>query len=178
MAELSAEQLDHYDTHGWIAPIDVMTASEARSLANAFLDAEAAYPSELNAEHRNNAHLAFPFFNDVVTNARIVDAVEQLIGPDIALGSTVLFVKEPDSAGYVSWHQDSFYMGLEPANFVTAWLALTPSTIESGCVSVLPGTHHHLLAHNDTFGDDNIFCLLYTSPSPRDATLSRMPSSA
>ena len=30
----------------------------------------------------------------------------------------------------------------------------------------------------DKGSDVIIFCLLYTSPSPRDATLSRMPSSA
>ena len=153
---LTAQQIEHYDAHGWIAPVEVMTPGEAAALNKAFAQAERTYPEHLHAENRNNAHLAFPFFHDVVTDSRIVDAVEQLIGPDICLWSTVLFVKPPSSSGFVSWHQDAFYMGLEPANFVTAWLALTPSTVASGCVSVVPGTHRSLMSHTDTFGEDNI----------------------
>ena len=76
---------------------------------------------------------------------------------DISLSGTVLFVKEPGTPAFVSWHQDATYMGLEPDNFVTAWLALTPSTEESGCVAVVPGTHRRgRQDHEDTFDDDNI----------------------
>ena len=56
----------------------------------------------------------------------------------------------------MSWHQDAYYMGLEPDRFVTAWLALSPSTLESGCVSVIPASHRTPSLHVDRYGDDNI----------------------
>ena len=153
---LTLEQVTHYETHGWVAPVEVMTEAEATSLLSQLERAEANFPDALNAENRNNAHLEFPFLAKVACHPAIVEAARDLVGPDLTLWSTVLFIKEPDSSAFVSWHQDAFYMGLEPSNFVTAWLAFTPSTIESGCVSVIPGTHGDRADHVDTFGQDNI----------------------
>lgn len=153
---LSETQVAHYETHGWLAPIEVMTSQQAAAVLNDLERAERQYPDDLHAQHRNNAHLAFPFLADVATNDRIVSCVQSLLGPDLSLWSTVLFIKEPGSSSYVSWHQDAYYMGLEPDRFVTAWLALTPSTLESGCVSVIPGSHRARADHTDTFGPDNI----------------------
>ena len=156
VAGLTDAQVAHYRQHGWVAPVDVMGEDEAAELLRLLEKAESGFPMELNAEHRNNAHLAFPFLADLALDARIVDHAESLIGPDISLSSTVLFIKEPGSSSFVSWHQDAFYLGLAPDNFVTAWIALTPSARESGCVSVIPGSHESRIEHNDTFGEDNI----------------------
>ena len=153
---LTSSQIEHYRHHGWVAPVDVMPEDEAAALLAAFEAAEAAHPGDLHAEHRNNAHLVLKFLADVVIDPRIVESVAALVGSDLALWSTVLFVKEPASSAFVSWHQDAHYMGLEPEDFVTAWLALTPSTRQSGCVSVIPGSHRRRFAHTDRFGDDNI----------------------
>ncbi|MDG1410575.1 MAG: phytanoyl-CoA dioxygenase family protein [Acidimicrobiales bacterium] len=156
MAGLTHAQVAHYRQHGWVAPVDVMGENEAGELFRLLEKAEASFPMELNAEHRNNAHLVFPFLAELALDPRIVDPAESLIGPDISLSSSVLFIKEPDSSSFVSWHQDAFYLGLEPDNFVTAWIALTPSDRQSGCVSVIPGSHEGRAEHNDTFGADNI----------------------
>lgn len=153
---LTASQIAHYRSDGWIAPVDVMSETEAGALATELAAAEADFPDDFEGTGRNNAHLAFPFLAAVTTHPVIVAAAQQLVGSDLTLSSTVLFIKEPDSDAYVSWHQDAYYMALEPDNFVTAWLALTPSTLESGCVSVLPGTHRTRSTHTDTFGEDNI----------------------
>jgi len=154
---LNAEQIDQYHTMGWVSPIDVFSADEAAALLAKFEDAEARHPGQLAAENRNNAHVSFPFLADIATDPRVVGPAISLVGDDVALWSSVLFVKEPDSAAFVSWHQDATYMALEPPNFVTAWIALSPSTIESGCVSVIPGTHlSGRRRHEDTFGVDNI----------------------
>ncbi len=153
---LTPTQIAHYRNEGWVCPIDVLTAEEAAETLAALEEAEQRFPEALHAEHRNNAHLAFPFLADLALDDRVVDAVESLIGPDIVLGSTVLFIKEPSTDAFVSWHQDAFYMGLEPANFVTAWIALTPSNPDTGCVTVLPRTHTARQHHDDTFGEDNI----------------------
>ena len=75
----------------------------------------------------------------------------------MAFWSSVLFIKEPHSGAFVSWHQDATYMILNSDNHVTAWIALIPSTEESGCVAVIPGTHRQgIVNHEDTFGEDNI----------------------
>ncbi|MEM7093624.1 MAG: phytanoyl-CoA dioxygenase family protein [Actinomycetota bacterium] len=153
---LNDEQITAYRDDGWIAPIDVLTEAEAAELLAELEAAEHRHPADLHAENRNNAHLVLPFLGDLAADARVVDRVAQLVGDDISLWSSVIFAKDPESAGFVSWHQDAFYMALEPANFVTAWIALTPSTRESGCVSVIPGSHRRIIEHEDTFGEDNI----------------------
>ena len=81
---LNDEQLAHYREHGWVAPVDVMSEAEAGELLSALERAEADHPGDLHREHRNNAHLAFPFLADVVTDPRIVDCAEAIVGPDIA----------------------------------------------------------------------------------------------
>lgn len=154
---LSIKQITQYREQGWIAPINIMSEAEALSLAETLGTAEAKHPDHLHAENRNNAHLAFPFLADLICHERIIAAVADLIGDNIGLTSTVLFIKEPHSDAFVSWHQDATYMGLNSDNFVTAWLALTPSTVESGCVAVISETHREgIVKHGDTFGVDNI----------------------
>lgn len=157
METLSSEQLGQFDADGWIAPIDVLTVGEAAELLAMLEAAEADHPEALGPENRNNAHLAFGFLTDLALHPRIVDAAAAVVGPDITLWSSVLFIKEPMSGSFVSWHQDATYMGVGPGNFVTAWVALSPSTVESGCVSVIPGSHRSGAApHADTFAEDNI----------------------
>ena len=154
---LRDDQLAHYREHGWVAPIDIMSVDEATELRVTLEAAEAAYPDHLHAENRNNAHHVFPFLAEIALDQRIVDVAEIIVGPNIALWSTVLFAKAPQSGSFVSWHQDARYMGVTGENHVTAWLALTSSTIENGCVSVLPGSHRNgAVEHEDTYGQDNI----------------------
>ena len=155
---IDADQLAHYRKHGYVVPIDVMSVDEAAVLLERLEEAERAFPEALHAENRNNAHLAFPFLAELARDPRIVDVAEAIVGPDISLWSTVLFVKEPNSGAFVSWHQDGQYMRVNDSdNHVTAWLAFTSSTLENGCVSVIPRSHlERGLAHEDTYGTDNI----------------------
>lgn len=154
---LDTQQIAGYRSDGYIAPLEVLSTDEAAEVLRQLEDAEARFPEQLHAENRNNTHLILPFLADLAMHDRIVAMVSRLIGSDIALTSTVLFIKEPGTQAFVSWHQDATYMGLEPDNFVTAWLALTPSNERSGCVAVVPGTHRRGQAeHRDTFEEDNI----------------------
>jgi len=154
---LTAAQVQQYDDEGWIAPIDLLSPTETAAIRAALEAAEREHPHHLHAEHRNNAHLILPFLADLGLHETIIECVRPLVGDDIALAASVLFIKEPASGSFVSWHQDAKYMALAPANFVTAWVALTPSTPDNGCVAVIPGTHHGgARHHDDTFGEDNI----------------------
>ena len=154
---LTQRQVDQYHEQGFISPIDVMSEDEALGYRMKLESIERDYPAEINPENRNNAHLSFSFLDRLVRNPIIVDAVEDLIGPNISLWGSVLFIKEPQSAGFVSWHQDATYMGIKPHTFVTPWLALTPSNRENGCMSMIPASHKtHIRPHDDTFENDNI----------------------
>lgn len=124
---LTPDEVDLYHRQGWLAPIDILSALEASTALDMLEQAERDHPELLNSSKRNNSHLCFPFLADLALDERIVDVVSSIVGDDISLHNTVLFIKEPDSSAYVSWHQDGTYMGLAPHTFVTAWLALTES---------------------------------------------------
>ena len=154
---LSKQQVDLYHEQGYISPIDVMSEDEAQVYKERFEQAERDYPNQINPENRNNPHLTFACLDELAHHPVILDVVEDLIGPDISLWGTVLFIKEPQSAGFVSWHQDATYMGIKPHEYVTPWLALTPSNRQSGCMSMIPGSHAgQIRDHEETFADDNI----------------------
>ena len=88
---------------------------------------------------------------------RIVDAIEDLYGPNLLCWNTNFFIKEARTPAFVSWHQDSTYWGLSSSDVVSAWVALTESNEANGAMAVVPGTH--LIdqePHRDTFDDNNL----------------------
>ena len=154
---LTKQQIDSFHEQGFISPIDVISEDEARSYALRLEEAEQQFPEALNAENRNNVHLGFKLFDELAFHPIVHDAVEDLIGADFSLWGSVLFAKEPKSSHFVSWHQDGTYMGLWPHEFVSPWIALTESNLESGCMSMIPGSHRDgIQSHRDTFAEDNI----------------------
>ena len=101
---------------------------------------------------RHKPHLLFTWLNELIRHPRILDAVEDIIGPDILCWGTSFFIKEARNPGYVSWHQDSTYWGLEPPDIVTAWVAFTDSTAANGAMRVIPASHKlDQVPHRDTF---------------------------
>ena len=155
--KLTAEQIAAYERDGFLSPVDIMSEADAARLRRAFEVAEAQWPQAFAGAARNNAHLNFTFLDEIVHHPVLLDAVEDLIGADLLVYGTVLFLKEPHDPGFVSWHQDARYMGLEPHDGVTAWFALSRSDAESGCMRMIPGSHRDdLRDHNDTFGAENL----------------------
>ena len=154
---LTKEQIEQYHDEGFISPIRVISENEALSIKNQLEQVEADFPDEINAESRNNLHLSFKFLDMLAHNTIIIDAMEDLIGPDIALWASVMFIKEPSSKQYVSWHQDATYMGLDSIDFPTPWIALSPSNRDTGCMTMISGSHHsEIQIHKDTFAENNI----------------------
>ncbi|OED34877.1 phytanoyl-CoA dioxygenase [Chromatiales bacterium (ex Bugula neritina AB1)] len=154
---LTAQQIEQFHEEGFISPIDVMSEDEATGYLHRFELAETEYPDHLNARNRNNPHLGFTCFDELAHHPVILDAVEDLLGSSFSLWGSVLFAKEPQTQHFVSWHQDATYMGLQPQNFLTPWIALTPSNLKNGCMTMLPGTHRNgVLKHDETFAEDNI----------------------
>ena len=154
---LTKEQIEQYHDEGFISPVRVISENEALSIKNQLEQVEADFPGEINAQSRNNLHLSFAFLDALAHNTIIVDAMEDLIGPDIALWASVMFIKEPSSKQYVSWHQDATYMGLDSIDFPTPWIALSPSNRDTGCMTMISGSHHsEIQIHKDTFAENNI----------------------
>ena len=154
---LSEAQIKAYHEQGFISAIDVMSENEALSYAQRLQAAETHYPTDLSGVNRNNGHLCFTFLDELAYHPRVLDTVEDLLGPHFSLWGSVLFIKEPKSSHFVSWHQDATYMGITPRHFVTPWIALTHSDRHTGCMSMIPGSHHKdIQPHQDTYGADNI----------------------
>jgi ectoine hydroxylase-related dioxygenase (phytanoyl-CoA dioxygenase family) len=98
-----------------------------------------------------------PSFARLIRQPRLIEAVSQIIGPDLLVWSCGFFIKEPSAKSYVSWHQDLNYWGLDGEQEVTAWLALTPATVENGCMRFVPGSHEKkVVPHVDSFAQDNL----------------------
>jgi len=154
---LTAQQVQQYHENGFVSPIRVMSEDEACSIKEKLEEAEKKFPHDLNLENRNNLHLTFSFLDELAHNCVIVDAVEDLIGPDISLWASVMFSKDPFSDHFVSWHQDATYMGMNSCEFLTPWIALTQSNLEMGCMTMIPGSHkQNIRKHEDTFFENNI----------------------
>ena len=157
MTYLSANQLKQYEDEGFISPINIFSKKKAKEIRNEIELIEKEMPEELEKSGRYNAHLISPLLDEVTHNIKILDAVESLIGEDILVCGTTLFIKNPNEKGYVSYHQDAKYIGLEPHNWVTAWVAVTDSNENNGCMRMWSGSHKdNLKEHDQKFNEGNL----------------------
>ena len=157
MTNLSDHQINFYNEKGYIAPIDVLSIKEANEIREEIETIEKKWPNALEGLGRNYVHMISPIFNNVCINNKILDAVESVIGKNILICGTTLFIKNTNEKGFVSFHQDAKYIGLEPHNWVTAWIAVTNSNEENGCMRMWPGSHKEdLKNHEQKFDEDNL----------------------
>ena len=94
----------------------------------------------------------------VFAPADYAGVIEGLLGPDILIYSAEFFIKNARTDHFVSMHQDLTYWGMgTTSEMVTAWIALSPATPESGCMDFVRGSHKSaILPHKDTFDDKNL----------------------
>ena len=160
---LSDEQATRYRRDGFLSGVRVFAEDEAQSIRADIETLEASHPEgaggyDLNQFFRVNGQIVIPLLADLARRPEILDCVERLLGPDLLVWSVELFIKEPGSVKTVSWHQDITYWGMgETDDEVTAWVALSDVSVEAGCMRFIPGSHMQgLVAHHDTFHDDNL----------------------
>ena len=157
MTNLSDQQINFYNDKGYVAPIDVLSIQEANEIREEIELIEKKWPNALEGLGRNYVHMISPILNKVCLNNKILDAVESLIGKNILICGTTLFIKNAKEKGFVSFHQDAKYIGLEPHNWVTAWIAVTDSNEENGCMRMWPGSHKgELKDHEQKFDEGNL----------------------
>ena len=157
MAYLSLNQLKQYKDEGFVSPINVFSKEKAKEIRDEIELIEKEIPEEFEKSGRYNAHLISPLLDEVTHDPKILDAVQSLIGEDILVCGTTLFIKNPNEKDFVSYHQDAKYIGLEPHNWVTAWVAITDSNEHNGCMRMWSGSHKdNLKEHDQKFNQGNL----------------------
>ena len=138
---LSQQQVADYERDGFVFPVPVLGQDEVAAL-RADLEAwEEQRGEPIDFPEKSKSYLLFNWADQLVHHPRILDAVEDLIGPDILVYHSTLFLKEAHTPAFVRWHQDSTYFYLRPHLHVTAWVALSQASVLSGCMRALPGSH-------------------------------------
>lgn len=154
---LSEHEIARYRRDGFYFPVRVMPADEALGYRRRLEAYERETGGPIASNLRHKVHLLFGWANELVRHPRILDAIEDLIGPNIICWTTNFFIKEAGSPAFVSWHQDSTYWGLDSDEVITAWVALSDAPVESGAMKFWPGSHKmEQIAHRDTFHENNL----------------------
>jgi non-haem Fe2+, alpha-ketoglutarate-dependent halogenase len=155
---LTQDQINRYQRDGAVAPVFLMSRTEIEAYRRKFDALEATIGGEAQARFRIKAHLPFPWLTELTRHPRMIDAVEDLIGPDVILWGSSFFTKKARDVRFVSWHQDSTYYGLEPPESITCWIGFTDARKESGCMRIVPGSHNGpaILPHVETYAKDNL----------------------
>lgn len=153
---------EDYWRDGFAFPIDVLTADEAQSIRAEVEAIEASPPAGLTrplAKYlRTNVNIVLPTVAKLTRHPMLVEAVQKTLGPDLLCWGAEFFTKEAHTQKVVTWHQDLTYWGLGYGDQeVTAWIALSPATEESGCMKFVAGSHKsEIVPHVDTFDENNL----------------------
>jgi non-heme Fe2+,alpha-ketoglutarate-dependent halogenase len=155
--KLTADQISQYERDGYVCPVDAFSPEQAAIWHERLMAFERAEGQKMTRGHNFKPHLLFPWVDEIVHSPAVLDAVEDLIGPNIRLFHLSVWPKDPGTGAYVSWHQDATYFALDPICHVTAWVALTDAPIEAGCMEVVPGSHRlGQLRHADMQDTNNL----------------------
>jgi non-heme Fe2+,alpha-ketoglutarate-dependent halogenase len=160
---LNETQRRQFEQKGYLCPLQALSAGEVQRYLTCYLDYIARHRERLDGLQPNQqyqvlseTHFVLPWVYEIVSNPRILDAVETLLGPNLLAWSTNWFSKMPGEKTYVGWHQDGTYWNLRPPAVVTAWVALSPSISSNGCMRVIPRTHTQpLMPQRETYIPEN-----------------------
>ena len=140
MKMLTQPQVDAYNRDGFLYPFDALSPDElGESLAGLerFEIGLGGPVAQAELKWRSHAFAHSPWFAKLALHPRILDAVEDVIGPDILIWTSTFFIKEPHSPTFAAWHQDGTYFGLAPQTSITAWVALSDASHEAGCMDAV-----------------------------------------
>jgi hypothetical protein len=135
------DKRQRYQCDGILFPVPVLTVDEVQRYRAACDHLETDLGGRPRTVETRQMHLHFRWAFELATHTRVLDAVEELLGPNLLVWATELFTKHPGDGISVGWHRDEDYTGIDPALATTAWIALAPSTRENGCLQVVLGSH-------------------------------------
>jgi len=159
---LTRDQFDRFHADGGVAPVAALSVEEAahyRACLENF-ERETGTPIMQHPARPTlwaKSHLLFTWVDAIVRHPAILDVVEDVVGPNIRVFHTNIFVKEPHSQEFITWHQDGAYNGVSPPEVFTTWVALSAASPEAGCMRMLKGSHKHgLRVHVDRKAPGNL----------------------
>jgi len=144
LPRLSPSQVETYRRDGYLIYKDqVFSGEKFNGLKAAFETILAHLPGEVRPESMDVPHFAHTELFRWLFDDQVLDLVEPILGPDIALFSSHFICKPKGNGKRVPWHEDSAYWKgqLTPMEVCTVWLAIDPSQPENGCMKVIPRTH-------------------------------------
>ena len=163
-SRLTPAQVAHFWAEGYLTPLPGIPAEQALDCVTRLANLDPARLAALDAawggRHRDpwrtQTHVLFTWIDAIVRHPAILDTVEDLLGPNLLVVNADLFVKEPRSPSFVSFHQDSYYWHIEPDHMISVWVSLSAATRENGCMRYVPRSHRNgKQAHEETFAADN-----------------------
>jgi non-haem Fe2+, alpha-ketoglutarate-dependent halogenase len=150
---LTPGQVAQYREQGYLKGFRVFSGAEVAAMQAEYEKLRALLPPGKEISRVNWWHKRNRWIYDLCMEPRLLDYVEDLLGPDFFLWGSQFFVKEPRDESIVPWHQDAQYWPLEPVEAVTVFIAFSDCTRENGCMQVIPGTHRgRMLRHHPTEG--------------------------
>lgn len=141
---LTESQQRSYRDDGIVFPIQVLSSEEVQRFRAASDELELRLGGKPRTVDVRQMHLHFPWAYELSVHPRVLDAVEDVLGPDLLVWATELFIKHPqDESVSIAWHQDRPYMGFEAGATTTAWIALADSVPANGCMRAVPGPQRY-----------------------------------
>lgn len=168
---LNSSEIGRYQRDGFLSRLGLLSKNQAADCRRNFGQIERASSGTL--VRFDWAHLFFAWAYELSTHPDLLDTVESLLGPEIVIWGSLITNKPPRSEYHFAWHQDSAFckfIGSAPA--LTAWIALTESTLENGCLKVLPESQRSDLAHAADDSEFNILRQNQSVTAPVDLTKS------
>ncbi len=149
--QVTERQLSEYDEQGFTIIPNVFPIEEL-----AAIDREIDHVvAEKKAKHKHNLDeyesrgwlfrlgLASSITRNVCQDERILDLIQDIVKPGIAIYSAKLVCKDPYDMTPCLWHQDDAYytQHSEAATRLSIWMPLSDVSIEQGCLQVVPRSH-------------------------------------
>ena len=152
-----------YADRGYYFPIRVLSNEETSYFQKQYFDfhernrpALEKLPAKEQYKILSETHAALNWVYRLASHPRVLDTVSTILGPNLMIWGSRWFTKMPGDKTYITWHQDATYWGLHPPDVTTAWIALSDSVPENGCMRVVPETHKlGMLPQTETFAPDN-----------------------
>tara|TARA_B100001093_G_C26679013_1_gene949588 strand:- start:27 stop:854 length:828 start_codon:yes stop_codon:yes gene_type:complete len=153
---LSISQIEHFNQHGFISPLQGFSEEIIKKQQQYFdkLLQQISNASEKGDNHfggvdkRDSVQYSLNCYHtklrgiwETMYAEPLLRAVRDLLGDDVVAWATHYFCKLPGDGKAVSFHQDASYWGLTPAKTVTVWLALDDTDEDNGAMQFLPGSH-------------------------------------
>jgi non-heme Fe2+,alpha-ketoglutarate-dependent halogenase len=148
---LNEDEVATYQRDGILFPVSVLSPEETAHFRGEYERFCEQLGSRPTASQSRYPHLFHRWAYDLATHPRLLDDIEQIIGPNILIHHSSLFCKYPHDGAFVSWHQDGYYLDLSQPLLVSAWIALSNSNPANGCMRVVRKSHQNgRVAHANT----------------------------